>query len=74
MTVVEIIHTHPFAAGAALRVLLTFCSPVLCAVFLYSLEKTRAMARETEAAPGNQIVPGSFLSSTDSRSAASSPR
>ena len=47
MSVIEIIHTHPFAAGIAGGVVLTFCCFVLCAVFLYSLEKTKALARES---------------------------
>jgi hypothetical protein len=54
MTVIEIVHTHPFAAGVAVGMLLTFCSLALCALFLYSLEKMKAMARESaKAMSGN---------------------
>ena len=64
MPVIEIIHTHPFAAGVAVGVLMTFCSLILCMVFLYSLEKVRTMAGESaKSAPLNQIVGGSSISS-----------
>jgi hypothetical protein len=72
MTVIEIVHTHPFAAGVAVGMLLTFCSLALCALFLYSLEKMKAMARESaKAMSGNQahqIVSGSPISSAGSGS------
>ena len=47
MPIIEIIHTHPFAAGLTAGVLLTFCSLVICAMFLHSLEKIKAIARES---------------------------
>jgi hypothetical protein len=46
MTVIEIVHTHPFAAGIVVGIVLAFCSLTLCTAFLYSLERTKALARE----------------------------
>jgi hypothetical protein len=46
MTVIEIVHTHPFAAGIVVGIVLAFCSLTVCTAFLYSLEKTKARARE----------------------------
>jgi hypothetical protein len=46
MTVFQILDTHPFAAGMAAGVVLTFSTLMLCAVFLYSLEKIKGLARE----------------------------
>jgi hypothetical protein len=47
MTVIEIIHTHPFAAGIAVGIVLAYGSLALCAVLLFTLEKTKALARAT---------------------------
>jgi hypothetical protein len=69
MTLVEIVHTHPFATGVAVGVLLTFCCLVLCAVFLYSLEKVRATARErAKSTSRNQIASRSSISPADTGS------
>jgi predicted RND superfamily exporter protein len=46
MTVIEIVHTHPFAAGIVVGIVLAFCSFTLCTAFLYSLEKSKALAHE----------------------------
>src|SRR4029077_1305313 len=57
MTPLQILDTHPFAAGMAAGVALTFFTLMLCAVFLYSLEKTKAMARESARAASNHSNP-----------------
>jgi hypothetical protein len=46
MTVIEIVHTHPFAAGIVVGIVVAFCSLTLCTAFLYSLERTKALAHE----------------------------
>jgi hypothetical protein len=47
MTVIEIVHTHPFAAGIAVGILLAYGSLVLCTAFLFTLEKNKVIARRT---------------------------
>ena len=57
MTVIEIVHTHPFAAGIAVGIILAFGSLVLCTAFLFSLEKMRAISRDNAKAESEN--PGS---------------
>jgi hypothetical protein len=40
ITITEIVHTHPFAAGIAVGILLDYGSLELCTVFLFTLGKT----------------------------------
>jgi hypothetical protein len=53
MPLLQILDTHPFAAGMAAGVMLTFSTLMLCALFLYSLEKIKTTARERARVPSN---------------------
>jgi hypothetical protein len=72
MTVIEIVHTHPFAAGIAVGIILAFGSFVLCTAFLFSLEKMRAISRANAKAesgsPGHPLFSESSVGSPDSSS------
>jgi len=72
MTVIEIVHTHPFAAGIAVGIILAFGSLVLCTAFLFSLEKMKAISRDNAKAesenPGHPLFSESSVGSPDSSS------
>jgi hypothetical protein len=75
MTVIEIVHTHPFAAGIAVGIILAFGSLVLCTAFLFSLEKMKAISRDhadnakaESENPGRPLFSESSVGSPDSGS------
>jgi hypothetical protein len=74
MTITEIVHTHPFAAGVAVGILLAYGSLVLCTAFLFTLGKTKTIARavspsdpedQSSGNPGRPLFQESTVGSTD---------
>jgi MFS superfamily sulfate permease-like transporter len=73
MTLIEILHTHPFALGVAVGMCLAFGSFILCTAFLYALQRIRDMSRSNaKAVLGNHPQPlfsSPTVGTPDSRSA-----
>ena len=73
MTVLEIVHTHPFAAGIAVGIILAYGSLLLCTAFLFTLEKTKAIARATANPDPENLTSGNSSRRLFSESTVGSP-
>jgi hypothetical protein len=73
MTAIEIMHTHPFATGIAVGILVAYGSLMICTIFFYALERTRAIAQRT-AIQTEQGFSDSSVASPDPRAVSWSER